>query len=130
MKKNRLSIVNKATVSAFKKYSIIALLVISISACGNTLQSDRVKLIVALTATPEHIMIDNGNAYVWNDVKITINKDYFYESPLIPRGGSSYNLADFTKLDGTRFDPKQNRFRSLTIYVPEAMDGKPGYFTW
>ncbi len=89
-----------------------------------------IQLIAALTATPEHLMIDNGNASVWKDVRITINGEYVYESEIIPRGGTSLNLSEFTKGNGISFDPKKNRMRKVSIYVPDALDGKPGLFTW
>jgi hypothetical protein len=112
------------------KWLFAALLIISISACGNANESDKVDLIVALSATPEHIMIDNGNSYVWNNAKITINNRYIYESEMIPRGGTSLNLTKFTKQDGTSFNPKKDRLYSVSIYVPEALDGKHGVFNW
>lgn len=112
-----------------QKCLITSLLMISISACGNANESDKVDLIVALSATPEHIMIDNGNSYVWNNAKITINNNYFYESD-IPRGGTSLNLSEFIKQDGTSFNPKKNQLYRVSIYVPDALDGKPGVFNW
>ncbi len=112
-----------------QKCLLISLLMLSISACGTANESDKVDLIVALSATPEHIMIDNGNSYVWNNAKITINNRYFYESD-IPRGGTSLNLTEFTKQDGTSFNPKKNRLYHVSIYVPDALDGKPGVFNW
>lgn len=112
------------------KWLFAVLLIISICGCGKVNESDEVDLIIALSATPEHIMIDNGNSYVWNNAKITINNSYFYESDMIPRGGTSLNLTEFSKQDGTAFDPKKNRLYSVSIYVPDALDGKPGVFNW
>lgn len=112
------------------KWLFAALMIVSISACGNANESNQVDLIVALSATPEHIMIDNGNSYVWNNAKITINNHYVYESDVIPRGGTSLNLTEFTKPDGTSFNPKKNRLYSVSIYVPDALDGKRGIFKW
>lgn len=112
------------------KWLFAVLLIISICGCGKVNESDEVDLIIALSATPEHIMIDNGNSYVWNNAKITINNSYFYESDMIPRGSTSLNLTEFTKQNGTAFDPKKNRLYSVSIYVPDALDGKPGAFNW
>ena len=119
----------KGIANIVQKCLFTTLLMISISACGNANDSDKVDLIVALSATPEHIMIDNGNSYVWNNAKITINNRYVYESD-IPRGGTSLNLTEFTKQDGTSFNPKKNRLYHVSIYVPDALDGKHGVFNW
>ncbi|WP_127584439.1 hypothetical protein [Paenibacillus koleovorans] len=113
--------------------ALLLLVALGLSGCGG-LGGDNAsganRLVVSLTATPEHVMIDNGNRHVWNGATITINGKYRYTSPVVPRGGSSYHLGDFADATGRHFDPAKQTLRSLAIEVQDLGGVKPSRFVW
>ncbi|WP_165842211.1 hypothetical protein [Paenibacillus xerothermodurans] len=74
--------------------------------------------------------MDNQNDYVWKNVSITLNKQYFYSSPIVPRGPSSLPLSEFRDVQGAAFDAVQSIPRQLVIEVQEGFNGQPGRFSW
>jgi hypothetical protein len=90
-----------------------------------------VELLVNLHVTKHHLIVDNGNAFVWRDVTIKVNNKYFYKTDFVPRGKSSFHLSEFVDKTGLKLNPEEEGLRKVYIHVPNMDDylGK-GEFTW
>ncbi|HEY0826827.1 MAG TPA: hypothetical protein VGE40_01920 [Bacilli bacterium] len=60
----------------------------------------------------------------------TIAVKVYRSHPKAPNMLFDLNLSEFTKDDGISFNPKKNQLRKVDIYVPDALDGKSGVFSW
>ncbi|CAG7642794.1 hypothetical protein ACFQI7_10915 [Paenibacillus allorhizosphaerae] len=87
-------------------------------------------LMVKLSFSRKHVMIDNGNDFVWKDASMEINNKFRYVTALLPRGASSIPLSEFRDEDGHPFDPQQGKPHRLTLQVKEGAGGKPGTWVW
>lgn len=61
-------------------------------------------------------VITNQDGFDWNDAEFEINDTYTLRITRVPAGGKvSLNLRDFTKADGTRFNPFTAKVLNLTL---------------
>jgi hypothetical protein len=118
-------------------YLLVLISMTVLGACGHEGQpgsaestAGPIELTASLSATKQHVIIRNGDIFVWKDATFILNGNYEYKMSLVPRGSVSLNLADFRREDGTAFRPGKDWMRSLRIIVPDAVDGHAGYYEW
>jgi|GEM_PF-6871879 len=119
---------------------VIVLLMAGLTGCSSPLQimqgklggtaASPTELIVSLGFPGQHVIVDNGNDFVWQQVAIRLNDDYQYQTPLLPRGASSIPLSAFHDAEGHEFVPSAMTPHRLVIEVQSGFQGKPGYFKW
>lgn len=112
-----------------------ACFVIMLTACfvywgSDKKEPDQVELTASLVMAAQHLLVSNGDAFVWERARFVVNGRYIYEMDLVPRGSISLNLSDFHMENGTAFNPGKDRLRRLEITVPDAYDGRAGYYVW
>ncbi|WP_373231590.1 hypothetical protein [Cohnella sp.] len=98
--------------------------------CSRTGQTGSIPLIADIAVTSNHLIVVNGDSFVWNQVKITIDDKYSYEAYVLPRGKSSLPLTEFVDEKANRFKPHFLKIRKVKIHVPDARDGIEGHYRW
>jgi hypothetical protein len=131
----RVAIVKLQTCPVLRLITILLMLLllfIFTAACSNPFRgSERASdLIVSLGFPGKHLIIDNGNDYVWNHVTIRLNGSYSYTTSLLPRGASSIPLSEFRDEQGHPFVPDSMTPHRVLLDVQEGFQGKPGHFEW
>ena len=72
--------------------------------------------------------ITNNDSYGWYDVTLELNDEYtVHEDYIEPNSTYSVGALNFTKNDGTRFNPITQKALKLSISAENA-DGKKGHF--
>lgn len=87
-------------------------------------------LLAVLSFSRDHMLLENGNDFVWKHTVLRLNGTYLWRAELVPRSPGSIPLADFRNERGQAFDPRSMTPHSLTIEVGEAYDGKPARKDW
>lgn len=105
-------------------------LLILLTGCGRESNSEQLRLNASITATNQHLMIQNGDPVVWKNVTVTIDDHFTYHAEYMPRGGESIPLDKFVDENGDAFEPGLLKFRKVIIYVPNFVGGKDGIFKW
>ncbi|NDI36107.1 hypothetical protein [Chengkuizengella sediminis] len=107
---------------------MIMLCIMILQGCGN--QSSQYQLIASIQFTNQHLMIDNGDSFVWENSLITINDEYTYEMEYIPRGKTSIPYQMFLNEKGEVYQPSLLKVRNVEVIVPK-FDGKnDAVYTW
>ncbi|MGF7034003.1 hypothetical protein J2T17_004951 [Paenibacillus mucilaginosus] len=92
--------------------------------------ADSPGLLAALSFAKEHILLENGNDFVWTGVTVTLNGRYVYKADTVPRGTSALPFAEFRDGDGRPFDRSSMTPRSLVIEAGGGFNGQPGRYEW
>ncbi|MCZ8522504.1 MULTISPECIES: hypothetical protein [Paenibacillus] len=87
-------------------------------------------LLAGLTFAKSHILLENGNDFVWNGVTITLNGRYVYRTDSMPRGTSALPFDEFRDRDGHSFDRSRMTPHDLVIDAAAGFDGQPGRYEW
>lgn len=87
-------------------------------------------LLSDLATDGQHLILKNGEPFIWKNPTITVNGEYSLKLSELPRGNTSLNLTDFKSADGGSFDPATQTMRSVSVSVPDVMGGKEGVWTW
>lgn len=83
-----------------------------------------------IAATDKHLIVKNGDAFVWKNAKITINDSFVYQADIVPRGNSSIAFPLFMNKEGEDYKLQPLHMMKVQIQVPDVADGKPGVFNW
>lgn len=101
-----------------------------LSGCSYANESKQLPLIASITATNQHLIVQNGDPVVWNNVTITIDDQYTYHAEQVPRGGESIPFTKFINKNGEALQPGLLKFRKVMINVPNFVGDKDGIFKW
>lgn len=80
--------------------------------------------------TNQQLIIDNMDPFVWNEVVITLDRNYTYEIDVLPRGKSSFPYTDFADSAHHKYKPGLLKARSVEIDVEQGLDSGSGHFEW
>lgn len=88
-------------------------------------------LTVDFAFTKKHIIVKNGDLFVWRDVTVTLNDKFIYKAETIPRGSYSIALELFISSSGENFPNNGSlRLRDIRINAHENRQGSIRSFTW
>ncbi len=110
-------------------YHLLALIFI-LSGCNAANGDPMLQLNADIAATDKHLIVKNGDAFVWKNGKIIINDSFVYQADIIPRGNSSIAFPLFMNEEGEVYKFLPLRMMKVQIHVPDVADGKPGVFQW
>ncbi|MDP5277006.1 hypothetical protein [Chengkuizengella axinellae] len=110
------------------KALMLVLCIIILQGCGDT--STQYKLLASIQSTNQHIIVENGDVFVWENAKITINDEYTYETEYVPRGKTSVPYSLFTNAGGEVYQPGLLKVRNVEIIVPKFDGEKDAVFSW
>ncbi|PHS29780.1 MAG: hypothetical protein COA82_12320 [Alkaliphilus sp.] len=105
----------------------VVLVVFFLVGCGDS-ETTHIELKTQVSADHKYIYIQNKDDFVWENVEITINKEYKMELDFLARGKSSLEIFEFTRKNGERFDPALKKIKDITIYVPETEEREDGFW--
>ena len=109
--------------------STIGLIFFLVIAFGSGDAKDNsVDLNAEIRFTGTKFKITNNDNFSWKDVKFEINDDYILKTSII-KPNSSYEVGtmQFTKSDGTRFNPFRIKPKEFTISCNTSI-GKRGWY--
>ena len=109
---------------------IVAMLLLSACSASESAGVGDPGLMVKLSFSPNHVMVDNGNDYVWKGVSVELNGKYRYATEVLPRGASSIPFSEFRDEAGNAFERRQSAPHRMTLRVKEGFGGKPGTWQW
>ncbi|MEI5908612.1 hypothetical protein WAK64_16310 [Bacillus spongiae] len=111
-----------------KKTALICLIcTIILQGCGN---QTKPMLLATIQSTNDHLIIENGDHFVWENAIITVDEEYTYHMNYLPRGKTSIAYRLFTNEAGTTFQPGLLKVRKVEIMVPQPNDEKDLYYSW
>ncbi|MFS1515144.1 hypothetical protein V1503_01315 [Bacillus sp. SCS-151] len=102
--------------------------IILIQGCGQP--NDQQLLLATIQSTNQHLMIENGDHFVWENPVITLNDEYYYHIDYVPRGKISIAYHAFKNEDGHTFEPGLLKVRKVEIRVSRLNDEKDLTYTW
>ncbi len=111
------------------RITALLLMLAVLTGCSNA-KDDVYPLVADIQFTDRHILISNGDAFLWEDVTVVINGGYTLHREVLPRGKSSLPLSEFSNHDGRRPDRIYPRVNQVTVYVGKSLDGRNGYYRW
>ncbi|CAG7618103.1 hypothetical protein PAESOLCIP111_02083 [Paenibacillus solanacearum] len=109
---------------------IVAVLLLSACSASGSSESGDPGLMVKLSFSPNHVMVDNGNDFVWKGVSVELNGTYRYAAEVLPRGASSIPFSEFRDEAGNAFERRLSVPHRMTLRVKEGFGGKPGTWQW
>jgi hypothetical protein len=120
-------------ISRFLKELGISLLLVAITAgilVGSglcTRAPETAEISPAITNTELELIVTNNDTFDWMNAQLELNNAFRYEIAAIHAGETLHlQLQDFTKADGTRFDPVSEAPSNLVI----ACDTPKGKVQW
>lgn len=93
-------------------------------------QADDAELIADVVPTPTHLVINNGNAFVWDQVTVTIDGTYQMELSMLPRGRSGYSYKQFRNQQGEGYKPTSFGPKRVEITVMDTRSNKTSRYIW
>ena len=108
---------------------LFILLLSGLVGCSGSGEPTSVDLQAEVGTDGTYLVINNKDAFVWNEPKITINGSFVLKTDFLATGKSSVQLTEFAKSSGERFDPQKYKLTTVTIYVPDVGGGKDGFYT-
>jgi endogenous inhibitor of DNA gyrase (YacG/DUF329 family) len=87
----------------------------TISTTTPTSTPTSVQLNASVSFDGSQFIITNNDNFTWMNVTMYLNDDYQYKSPEIPPGNYTLGAMQFTRSDGTRFNPFATKPLQLTI---------------
>ncbi|WP_248930412.1 hypothetical protein [Paenibacillus hamazuiensis] len=90
----------------------------------------KLPLVADIGVTKQHLIVKNGDPFVWRQVTITLDEAFTYKTDIMPRGSSSIPLADFKDAGGESYRPGVTHLKRVRIEAAETEDGIPGQFDW
>ena len=111
-----------------KNVVLFFLLTAILQGCGN--QMEEHKLLATIQSTNQHLLIENGDHFVWENPVITVNEEYFYHMEYIPRGKISITYHLFKNESGIAFQPGILKVRKVEILVPKSDGEEHLFYTW
>ncbi|WP_408008309.1 hypothetical protein ACJROX_27175 [Pseudalkalibacillus sp. A8] len=91
---------------------------------------DEEELIADVTPTPTHLVINNGDAFVWEQVTITIDGIYKMKVPMLPRGRSGYAYKQFRNQQGEGYKPAHFGPKRVEITIIDTRSKKTSRYVW
>ncbi|WP_426451855.1 hypothetical protein ACP26L_07055 [Paenibacillus sp. S-38] len=111
-------------------WALLLCLVLAAGCGAQDRPADSPGLLAALSFAKEHILLDNGNDFVWTGVTVTLNGRYVYKAGTVPRGTSALPFAEFRDSDGRPFDRSSMTPHKLVIEAVGGFTGQPGRYEW
>jgi len=109
---------------------MLILIMILLQSCAWSAHSGSNMLKADVTFTNEHLIINNMDTIVWNEVVITLDRNFTYKMDVLPRGKSSIPYIDFVDSTHHKYEAGLLKARSVEIDVKQGLDGGAGHFKW
>ena len=94
---------------------LVALVAVIMSTCMGT-ESNAIELSASVKFDGSQFTISNYNDSDWEDVEFEVNDTYTYRVNRLPPGTYTIGCMQFTKSDGTRFNPLTNKVIKFDIF--------------
>lgn len=106
---------------------VIGLVVIitALATCGGGEDYSAIDLNASIRFDGSQFHIVNQDSFNWTDVRLKINDTYAYNIGVMPPGEYTIGCMQFSKDDGTRFNPFGMKVNNISIYcdVNERQNG-------
>jgi hypothetical protein len=109
-------------------FVVIILISVGIGTCVSNTPSTTVELEASISFDGTQFHITNNNNFTWIDAKFKLNDDYKYSATMSLQPGNEYTVGalQFTKDDGTRFNPFTSKALKMSVSC-QTSDGKTGH---
>lgn len=107
----------------------IAVISLLIGCCyGEPSRTKTINLDASIGFSETQVRVINNNSFDWENVKFSINYNWFLETPII-KAGHTYivGLGQFTKSDGEKFNIWTHRPEHFNIYCDIQGNNKGKY---
>lgn len=109
---------------------MLLFIMIFLQSCTRTEYSGSNVLRADIAFTNQHLIINNMDVIVWNNVVITLDRNYTYRMDVLPRGKSSIPYNAFADSSHHNYEPGLLKARSVVIAVKQGSDSAEGHFKW